>query len=140
MIAIIRIHGDVDINRDIRETFNRLRLRKKYTCVILEENDLNKGMIHKVKNFIAYGKINKEVIEKLIVERGRLIDKKKKTDLNIVSAEFQQGKKLKDLNVKPFFRLHPPRGGIDSKIHFGKKKGVLGDNKEEINKLIERML
>jgi large subunit ribosomal protein L30 len=44
------------------------------------------------------------------------------------------------LNIKPFFRLHPPRGGIDSAKHFGIKKGVLGNNKESINKLIERML
>ena len=42
------------------------------------------------------------------------------------------------LDLKPFFRLHPPRGGIKSKIHF--PKGVLGNNKEKINDLVERML
>lgn len=140
MIAVIRIKGDVKIKKWVRETFNRMRLRRKYACVILEENKINLGMINHVRNFIAYGKINSEILEKLIMERGKLIDKTKKTDLEKVSGEFQKGKKLQDLNVKPFFRLHPPRGGIDSKLHFGKKKGVLGDNKEEINKLIERML
>ncbi|KKL95423.1 hypothetical protein LCGC14_1854700, partial [marine sediment metagenome] len=42
------------------------------------------------------------------------------------------------LNLKPFFRLHPPRKGIKSKLHF--PKGVLGDNKEKINDLVLRML
>jgi len=36
--------------------------------------------------------------------------------------------------------IHPPRKGIESKKHFGVGKGVLGNNKKEINKLIERML
>jgi len=36
--------------------------------------------------------------------------------------------------------LHPPRKGIESKKHFGVGKGVLGDNKEKINELLERML
>jgi hypothetical protein len=40
--------------------------------------------------------------------------------------------------LKGFFRLHPPRKGIKSKLQY--PKGVLGDNKESINKLIERML
>ena len=31
MIAIIRITGDVNLSRDIRETFNRLKLRRKYS-------------------------------------------------------------------------------------------------------------
>ena len=41
---------------------------------------------------------------------------------------------------KTFFKLHPPRGGIDSKKHFGVDRGVLGDNKDKINDLIKRML
>ena len=48
--------------------------------------------------------------------------------------------KYEEVNVKPFFRLHPPRKGIESKKHFGVGKGVLGNHKDKINKLIERML
>ena len=47
-------------------------------------------------------------------------------------------KRLSDFGIKPFFRLHPPRGGIKSKLHF--PKGVLGDHGDKINLLIERML
>jgi len=114
MICIIRIAGDVGLNRDIKETFNRLKLRRKYSCIVIKPTKENLGMLKKLRNFVAFGELNEETFAKL--------QNKRKT------------------KIKNFFRLHPPRGGIDSKKHFGVKKGVLGDNKEEINKLVERML
>jgi large subunit ribosomal protein L30 len=120
MICIIRIKGQVGLREDIIETFNRLRLRKKYSCVVIEEpNKIHLGMIKKLRDFIAYGEISEEVYKELIKKRG-----------------------IKDKNgkLKPFFRLHPPRKGIESKKHFGVGKGVLGNNGEKINDLIIRML
>ncbi|MFC1710662.1 uL30 family ribosomal protein [Nanoarchaeota archaeon] len=114
MIAIVRISGDVGLKREIRETLHRLKLKRKYSCVVLEPTKENLGMIKKVKDFVAFGEI-KEVVYK------KLVDKRK-------------------TKIKNFFRLHPPRGGIDSKKHFGVNRGVLGNNKEKINELIERML
>ncbi|GAI80441.1 unnamed protein product [marine sediment metagenome] len=156
MIAVIRIHGQVKIKKDIVETLNRLRLRRKYACVVLVKPKKEQlGMIKKVKDFVAFGEINKESFEKLIEQRGKwnfpvhsekserreqLINKKKKIDAKEVVKELEAGKKYEELNLKPFFRLHPPRKGIDSKKHFGVKKGVLGNNKEKINELIGRML
>ncbi len=141
MIAIVRIKGQINLRGDATENLKRLRLLRKYVCVILPENKINNGMIMKARNEVAYGKATEETIKKLIELRGELIDKTKKTDKKKAAEEFLKGKlKLQELNIKPFFRLHPPRGGIDSKLHIGVKKGVLGDHKEGINKLIERML
>lgn len=112
MICVIRIAGQVDLNKDIKETLNRLKLRKKYSCVVLENTKETMGRINKVRNQVAFGEITDEVYKKL--------NEKRKT------------------KIKNFFRLHPPRGGIKSKVHF--PKGVLGDNKEKINDLILRML
>ena len=115
MIAVVRISGQVGLEKEIRETLNRLNLRKKYGCIVLAKPTVvQEGMIKTVKDFVAFGELNKETYDKLVKERG------------------QKGKK--------FFRLHPPRGGIDSKKHFGVKKGVLGNNKDQIGKLIGRML
>ncbi len=115
MICVIRIAGETGLNEKIKENLNRLRLKKKYSCVVLENpNESQLGMIKIAGDFIAFGEINDETYKKLKEARGK------------------PGKK--------FFRLHPPRKGIDSKKHFGIGKGVLGDNKEHINKLIERML
>jgi len=139
MICIIRIHGRVGLDRKIKETLERLRLGKKYSCVVLlNPNKEQVGMIKKLRNFVAFGDIKRDVFEKLIDKRGQKIDKKKKVDSKKIVEEFEKGKTYESLNLKPFFRLHPPRGGINSKLHF--PRGILGDNKEHINKLIVRML
>jgi len=140
MIAIIRISGEVKLRKEIIETLNRLRIKRKYSCVVLKPTKENLGMVKKARDFIAYGEIKKEVFENLIEKRGKLIDKNKKIDVKKISMEIENGKSYEELNLKPFFRLHPPRGGIDSKKGFGDKKGVLGDNQEKINDLILRML
>jgi len=140
MICAIRIKGQVGIDKKMKETLNRLRLRRKYACVVINPTKENLGMIKKVRNFIAYGEISKETLEKLIEKRGQALDKEKKINAEKAAEELEKGKNYRDLNLKPFFRLHPPRGGIDSKKHFGVKKGVLGNNKDKINELIERML
>ena len=118
MIVVIRISGLVEIPQNVKETLFRMRLRKKFSCVLLNETKENLGMVKKVRDFVAYGEIDDETYKKLVERRGKKIDGK----------------------LKLFFRLHPPRGGIDSKKHFGVDKGVLGNNGKEINKLIIRML
>ncbi len=138
MICAIRIHGRVNLKKEIDGTLNRLRLRKKYSCIVLNPTKEQFGMIKKVRDFVAFGNIRKETLEKLIEKRGQLLNKKKKIDAKKTSDELEKGKKYEALNLKPFFRLHPPRKGIKSKLHF--PRGVLGDNKEKINDLIERML
>ncbi len=142
MISIIRIAGKINLNSRIKETLNRLRLKKKYACIVIgNPNNVQLGMIKLVRDFVAFGEINEETYKKLIEERGQLLDRKKsKPDAKKVIASILEGKKYEDFNLKPFFRLHPPRKGIDSKKHFGVKKGVLGNNKEKINDLILRML
>jgi len=140
MLCVIRIRGKVGLDKKIKETLDRLRLRKKYSCIVIAPTKEQLGMLKKMRNSVAFGEIKKDMLEKLIEKRGKEINKKKKIDAKKIVEELEKGKKYKELNLKPFFRLHPPRGGIDSKLHFGKGKGVLGDNKEKINELIERML
>ena len=113
MITIIRITGEVGLRKEIVETLNRLRLRRKYSCVVFENPTKEQlGRIEKVRDFVAFGNIDEKTYKKLV--------EKRKT------------------KIKNFFRLHPPRGGIKTKLHF--PKGVLGNHKEKINELVGRML
>jgi len=139
MILVIRIAGMVGLNSDVKETLHRMLLRRKYAAVLIKPSTENLKLLKSIRNFIAYGDINKETLEKLIKERAQPIDKRKKVNVKEVVSGLDK-KSLKQLGLKPFFRLHPPRKGIDSKKHFGVKKGVLGDNKDKINDLVERML
>ncbi len=142
MIAIIRISGIPEMPQKAGITLDRLRLRKKFTCVLLNELPENLGMIRKVENFTAFGKIDKDTLIELIKMRGKMAGGKKgKIDAEKVAHDLLNSKtpkKISDFGLKPFFALHPPRGGIDSKTHY--PRGVLGNSKEGINKLIRRML
>jgi large subunit ribosomal protein L30 len=139
MIVAIRISGLVDIPQSVEQTLFRMRLRRKYSCILLEETKENEAFLAKVRNHIAYGKISKEVLTELIEKRGQSINKEKKIDAKKVADELDK-KSLSDLGLKPFFRLHPPIGGIESKVHFPIRKGVLGDHGDKIANLLRRML
>jgi len=118
MICVIRIKGQVKLKKKIVETLYRLRIRRKYACVVLEKPTKEQmGMIEKLRDFVAYGEIDEATYKELVEKRG---------------------KKDSEGKLKPFFRLHPPRKGIKSKIHF--PKGVLGNNGKKINELVKRML
>src|SRR3989304_830538 len=117
MICLIRIRGEINMDQDMKETLSRLRLRKKYSCVIVNTSKEQEGMIKKVKNLIAFGEISKETFEKLLEARGQPVDKKKKVNMKIAADEISKGKKYEELNLKPFFRLHPARGGMNTKVH-----------------------
>ena len=142
LVAVVRISGMVKVRSDVAETLDRMRLRRKYACVVVDANDKNvAGMLKRVKHYVAFGEVSDEILGKLIKGRGESVDGRKR-ELKINEKEvisgLKEGKKLGDFKLKGFFRLHPPRKGIDSKLQY--PKGVLGDNKKDINKLIERML
>lgn len=142
MIAIIRISGIPEMPIKAKTSLDRMRLRKKFTCVLMHETPEELGMIRQVENFTAYGKIDRETLVELLKARGKLAGGKSgKIDAEKIASELLESKtekNISDFGLKPFFALHPPRGGIDSKTHF--PKGVLGNHKEKINELIRRML
>jgi len=142
LTAIIRISGMVKVKSEIVGTLDRLRLKRKYSCILVDVSKKDiKGMLEKVKYYVAYGPISKEILIKLLKDRAKNTEGNKKEikiDFEEVASGLMSGKKLSDFKLKPFFRLHPPRKGIKSKLQY--PKGVLGNNKQDINKLIERML
>ncbi len=142
MKAIIRIIGQVETGKKTAESLKRLRLLKRYTCVIANESPEAIGQVEKIRNFVAFGKVDEKTLAELIKARGKKIGNKKirisEAEAQKIAKEIMAGKKLEELGIKPWFGLHPARGGIDTKHHY--PKGVLGDHGDNINKLIMRML
>lgn len=143
LICVIRIKGKVGLRKEVKETLKRLRLEKKYACIVFKGNAIELGMVNKVRDYVAFGEIDVKTFQELIKLRGRpLAETKNKTDLKKnsqgIANGIAKGKSYKESGIKGFFRLHPPRKGINSKLHY--PKGVLGNHKENIKKLLERML
>ncbi|MEM4271676.1 MAG: hypothetical protein QXD13_01130 [Candidatus Pacearchaeota archaeon] len=139
MIIAIRISGLVEMPSEANEALFRMRLRKKYSAVLLKESPETTKLLQSVRNFVAFGKIDAKTLEDLIFKRGKSLENKKiKIDAKRIAEMIEKDGNLEKAGLKPYFRLHPPRRGIKSKLHF--PKGVLGDNGEKINDLVRRML
>jgi len=151
--AVIRVRGTVNINPDIKKTMKLLRLNRANHCVLLEENVVYNGMLQMVKDYTTWGQINKETLAKLISSRGKLIGDKPLTveyiktstlysSFETLSEAILENKiKYKEIpEIKPLFRLNPPKKGHRTIKRSFVNKGALGNRKDEINKLIERML
>jgi len=151
--AVVRVRGTVNINPDIKKTLQLMNLTRVNHCVLLEEKPVTKGMLQIAKDYVTWGEIDKEVLTKLIVSRGRLEGEKNITDESIKSlTSFSDTDKLaqaiidnkfryKDIpSVKPIFRLNPPKKGYRTIKRSFTRKGSLGYRGKQINKLIERMI
>ncbi|MEK6835033.1 MAG: 50S ribosomal protein L30 [Nanoarchaeota archaeon] len=152
-LAVLRIRGDLNVKKDIKDTLKMLRLYNKNYCVVLDNNSNYIGMINKIKDYVTWGELDKGTFELLLKERGRLAGNKKlsedyltklKTSFADFTKDFFESKKyLRDIpGLKQFFRLSPPikgfeRGGIKKPFSLG---GALGYRKDNINDLVKRMI
>ena len=153
MRAVIRLRSDINANIEVKDTLKHLRLNKINHCVLIPEEKTYDGMLHKVKDYVTWGEVKKEVLTNMINKRGRLtgnrtydnkyIKENTKSDSMIKYAEaIIAGKeKYSDLkDVQPLFRLHPPIKGHKAIKKGFKQGGDLGYRKEDINNLILKML
>ncbi|MBU2523546.1 MAG: 50S ribosomal protein L30 [Nanoarchaeota archaeon] len=139
MIAIIRMHGMIGLDRKKADALDRLMLRGKFSCVLLPASEMPK--IFNVKDLVAYGEIDEKTLRMLLAARG----KKNNKFLEAVPEALVKGllgekTTLKKEGLKPYFGLHPPKGGFKNKsLKLGYPQGVTGKN-DKINELIQRML
>lgn len=152
VFLVIRIRGQPDVRYDIKDTLKRLRLNKKFHAIIVPNNQIYLNMLFKVKDYVVYGPIDKEVIKTLLIKRGRLQGNKPLTSVYIkrnldmeideLAEKIASGElRLKSLKgIKPIFRLHPPRGGFKKStkrlVSYGGELGY----REDIDKLVLKML
>ncbi len=150
-LAVVLIRGTINTHPDVRRTLELLRLKKKHALVVIDDNEVSRGMLQRVKDYTTYGTIDEKFFATIIEKRGELLGQIKvtseNTDAKKIAAEYFSGKlKLRDFekthNLKAYFRLAPPVGGFERggiKMPFT-KKGVLGQRGDKITALITKML
>ena len=150
---VIRIKGSVKARKEHLDTLQMLNLKRANWATIVPKTPSYEGMLKKVEHMITWGEPNLKTVKTFLrrVELagdGRLDDEAVKKlgfdsleDLakKIYSAEITLNK-LKEKGVKPYARLHPPRGGfrgtIKKHVSAGGEYGYRG---EKINDLFVRM-
>ena len=152
MYAVVQVRGVVNTRRDIKDTLKMLRLHHINHCVLIPDTPENLGMIHKVKDYVAYGEVNAPTVETLLQTRGRVLgdapltEEYLKTNSTYASiSEFAQAlasgeTKLREVpGLKPVLRLHPPRKGHKTTKRTFNQGGALGYYGQEINTLLYKM-
>ena len=151
MYLVIRVRGTTGVIGNIASTLQMLRLNRINHAVLVEENPSYKGMLQKGKDYITWGEIDTETLVELIEKRGKLVGGAaiteeylaENTDYSsfeeLANALINSEIKAKDINMKPVFRLHPPRKGYEGIRHSIKEGGSLGYRGEAINDLAKRM-
>jgi large subunit ribosomal protein L30 len=151
MFAVVRLRGKVDVDRKIKDTLSMLRLHRKNHCVLVPNTPSYRGMLQIVKDWVAFGEIDPQVLSILLKKRGRLSGNRPLTDKYVkentgfssieefAKAVIEGKASLKDLpELKPVFRLHPPRGGLKN-IKWQFNRGELGYQGKQINNLLHKM-
>ncbi|MCQ2964195.1 MAG: 50S ribosomal protein L30 [archaeon] len=151
MYLVIRVRGTTGVIGNIASTLQMLRLNRINHAVLVEENPSYKGMLQKGKDYITWGEIDTETLVELIEKRGKLVGGAaiteeylaENTDYSsfeeLANALINSEIKAKDINMKPVFRLHPPRKGYEGIRHSVNEGGSLGYRGEAINDLAKRM-
>ncbi|UCH03271.1 MAG: 50S ribosomal protein L30 [Candidatus Bathyarchaeota archaeon] len=147
------MRGSVAIRKEVEYTFKLLHLHKKNHATIIKDYPTYLGMMQKIKDYATWGEASIETIALLLSKKGflkgnrRLTDNYVKENLgwdSINSFAEAIAKEKIDLwklpNLKPVFRLHPPKGGFHGSIKKPYPKGELGYRGEDINQLIKKMI
>jgi large subunit ribosomal protein L30 len=152
-IIVVRIRGISDIRGEINDTLKMLNLTRNYQATLIDNRPSYLGMLQKAQNQVAWGEISKEMIVLILKKRGKLLGEKEVTDDYAQKAGYDSIEKLSEdiynlkvdlrklSEIKPMFRLHPPRKGFKGSVKKSYRSGgETGYRGEEINKLIKRMI
>ena len=148
--------GPFGTPKDFEDTLRSLRLLRRFSAVLLENNESILGMLRYAKDYITWGEVKSEDIAVLLKERAELSSGTHLTDKFVqeklghdsvqqLAQSLTTGQlSLKTLwhhGVKPVFRLHPPSGGFESNVKrpFG-SQGELGYRGKGISNLVARMM
>ena len=142
MLAVIRLRSIINAKPALRETLKLLRLNRIHHCILLSETPANIGMLRMANNYVTWGAVSDDVLKALLLKRGRKSGDKRLTgaEVDAVLTALKAGKKLKEVGIKPVFRLTPPSGGFYKEKKQAFPNGELGNRKEKINDLLERMI
>jgi len=150
-LLVVRLRGTVNVPHWAETTLRLLNLHKRFSATLVSDTPSVKGMLKKVKDYVAWSPIDAELIKELLEKRGKVSRRKRLTledvkklgfeDFASLAAALAEGKvSLNKLElIKPFFLLHPPRGGFPSSSRRLYKDGILGEN-PDLPKLVLKML
>ncbi|MFQ6124284.1 MAG: 50S ribosomal protein L30 [Candidatus Heimdallarchaeota archaeon] len=154
LLAVIRVRGRVDVRPEVKHTLSLLRLHKPNHCVLVKNETPIQGMLQVAKDWITWGEINRDNLEKLLKKRAYLSEGQKglseeyvkentshESMSDLIEALLATKNTIKEIKgLKPVFRLNPPRKGYSGVKNAYTKGGALGYRGKAINELLRQMI
>ncbi len=151
-LLVVNLRGLVNTRAPVRTTLEQLKVGRRFNATIVPDDKVHKGMLDLSKEHVAWCRLDAAMAEKLLKTRSEISTGRRTKESDMVSKEYgsvsdiatalASGKlKLKSVNnIRPFFRLSPPRGGFKrSTVRQFSSGGVLGPN-SALPALVEKML
>jgi large subunit ribosomal protein L30 len=152
-LVAVRIRGLSDISHEVKDTLGMLRLTRNCHATLIDDRPAYNGMLRKSKDCLTWGEVSQELVLLLLKKRGRLAGDKKLTEEyakelgynsldELAEAIFNVDIEFNSLpEVKPVFRLRPPKKGFKGKVKRSYASGgELGYRGDAINHLLKRMV
>lgn len=149
---VINIRGTVNVPHGVKKTLKLLNLETRYRATVIPDNKINQGMLLKAKEYLAWTKADSKIIAQLLKNKGEKSKTIKYSDDLVKQIGFNDIDDLaqalidnrisisKISNLKPSFRLSPPRGGFKkSTRRMYSQGGTLGYNPDLLNILSNMM-
>ncbi|PIU02768.1 MAG: 50S ribosomal protein L30 [Candidatus Diapherotrites archaeon CG09_land_8_20_14_0_10_32_12] len=149
LLAVIRLRSAAKKSTQVNYALKIMGLTRVNHCVIVKLDDVMKGQLDKVKDYVTYGEIDDATLKAMVKKRGRLeghkrltpeFFKEKKVTLEKVVEMYKEPKKVYELGIKKVFRLSPASKGLKSIKATFRQKGDLGPRGKEINTLLNKMI
>ena len=154
VFCVVRIRGSIGVQKEIKDTLRMIHLTRVNHSVFVNENSESyRGMLKRVKDYIAWGKIDKDTIKLLLEKRAKMVGNKPLSKDFLKSLGFDDLDKFAEAivnnevdynkieGVKPLFRLSPPKNGYKGTKRGYKEGGSLGfRDGENMGSLIRRMV
>jgi large subunit ribosomal protein L30 len=76
-LAVIKIRSSISKSNLINKSLRVLGLKKLYSCTIINDSEVNRGILKNIESVITYGEIDANTLSKLLIKRGMISNKKR---------------------------------------------------------------
>jgi len=151
-LIVVNLHGLINTRSEVRTTLVELGIGKRFAATVVVDDPSTVGALHLCKDYVAWSKVDTELLGSLLRARGRVSNSKTLSEESLKSLGYKDhfdlaSKMIKEGSIlsavpglKPYLGLSPPRGGFkrSSRRQF-KEGGILGDN-PTLPDLVRRMM
>ncbi|KAG5859354.1 ribosomal protein L7 [Encephalitozoon hellem] len=157
--VVILIRSKCKCSPKVRKVLELFRLKRINSCVFVRNNKSTKNMLHIIKDYVAFGTIEMELLRELMYTRGSgrngmsrvkltnefiedMFDGKIKCIEELVHHIYNGTEMFKDVNNFLYpFHLSPPRGGFKGhKSRSFNDGGSTGNHQDLLGDLLRRMI